>query len=71
MISLLLLTCLASGGDCRAHVQAEGIPSPIACQASAQIVAAQWAGEHPNRRIARIICTDARNVGQFIGRNEA
>jgi hypothetical protein len=71
MIALVLFTCLTSGGDCRAHVQAEGIPSPIACQASAQIVAAQWAGEHPGRRIFRIICTDARSVGQYIGRDQA
>ena len=70
MISLILGTCLMAGGDCRFQVITD-FPSPTACQSQAQIVAAQWAGDNPNRRIHRIVCTDARNIGQYIGRDEA
>lgn len=70
MVALLLATCLASGGDCRFHVEAEGM-STMACQSQSQIIAAKWAGDHPNRVIKAIVCTDGRNVGRYIGRNEA
>jgi len=68
--ALILITCSLSGSDCRPHVQAEGM-GLSECMVQSQRAAAQYAIEHPKRRISRVICTDHRRVGFYIGRGQA
>lgn len=70
MVSLLLITCLATGQDCRPHVEAERM-SFGECMSQSQQVAAAWASEHPKRKVSRIICTDERRVPYYLGRDQA
>lgn len=70
MIALILVTCLASGADCRAHVAAEGMSS-MQCMVQSQIAGAQYVSENPKRRVTGMVCTDMRRVPYFIGRNQA
>ncbi|RLP22279.1 hypothetical protein [Mesorhizobium sp. YM1C-6-2] len=70
MMALILLTCALAGGDCRPHVQADGL-GVMECQIQSQRAAAQYVAEHPKRRIARIICADRRRIDFYLGRGQA
>lgn len=68
--ALILLTCAIAGGDCRPHVQADGLAF-MECMIQSQRAAAQYSVEHPNRKVERVICTDHRRIGYYLGRNQA
>lgn len=70
MNALILLTCALAGNDCRHHVQADALAFGE-CMVQSQRVAAQYALEHPKRKIRRIICTDRRRVAFYLGREQA
>jgi hypothetical protein len=41
------------------------------CQVRAQQLAAQYIGDHPNRRFKAMKCVDHRRIGFYLGRNQA
>jgi hypothetical protein len=67
---LVILACLVTGDQCQVHVLTDAMPLP-ACMAASQPAAAQWAGEHPNRKILKIACADPRQIAAFLGRTQA
>lgn len=70
MTALIFVTCLLAGGDCRPHMQTEGL-GLMECQLQSQRIAAKWATEHPKRVVKRIICTDEKRVDYYLGREQA
>lgn len=70
MFVLILLTCTLSSMDCHKHVEAEGFQM-AECSVMAPRIAAQWQTQHPNRRVAKMICDDRRRIPYHIGRNQA
>jgi hypothetical protein len=55
---------------CTKHVAADGL-GMSECHIQAPRAAAQWANEHPNRVVAKMICDDRRRIPFHIGRNQA
>jgi hypothetical protein len=68
--ALLLLTCSLSGGDCRPVLAADGLQQ-MECQVRAQQLAAQYIGDHPNRKFKAMKCVDHRRIDFYLGRNQA
>ena len=65
--ALILITCALSGGDCRPHVQTDSI-GQSECMVRSMQAAAEYVNEHPKRIVVRIICTDRRRIGFYLGR---
>lgn len=71
MNALILVTCLLSGGDCRPHMAADQM-SLSECMVQSMRAAAEYVGQHPNRKVTRTICTaDERRIRVYLGRNQA
>lgn len=70
MSALILVTCLLSGADCRPHLEADKL-SHMECQVQSMRAMAQYAGQHPKRKVIRAICTDERRVDYYLGRDQA
>lgn len=70
MSALILYTCLIAVGDCRHHVAADALVHGE-CMVQSQRVAAQYATEHPQCKVARVICTDRRRIDFYLGRGQA
>jgi hypothetical protein len=68
--ALILLTCSLSGADCRPTLAADGMQA-MECQVRAQQLAAQFIGEHPNRKFKAMKCVDGRLIDFYLGRGAA
>lgn len=70
MFVLIITSCLATGGDCYPHMEAQDL-GEIECRNRSQAIAAKWGDEHPKRQVTRITCAPKQRIGFYIGRNEA
>lgn len=65
---IILYTCLATGGDCRPHVESENL-NLGACLVQGMQSAAKYQNEHPKRKVMAYKCTDRPD--KFMGRDRA
>lgn len=71
MFALILLTCLQSNPTlCTKHVEAEGM-GMSECHVQAPRASAMWNAQHPNRKVAKMICDDRRRIPYHLGREQA
>jgi hypothetical protein len=67
---LAIVACLSTDQQCQVHVLSEPVPR-VQCMTWSQPAAAQWAGQHPKHRIARILCADPKQLDNVLGRTQA
>jgi hypothetical protein len=67
---LAIVACLSAEEGCEVHVLSDPVPQ-TQCMMWSQSAAAEWAGQHPNYRIDRIMCADPKRLDNFVGRNQA
>lgn len=62
MLTLLFLTCLANGTDCRPTTIAGGFNNPMGCFLAGMEILPTWAKENPDRVYSGMLCTNYPEV---------